>query len=217
MREVKKWGVFVPERDASWEQGTAFSELYDRYSQCDAMICLCLKQGGRKHVEEAGYWQLIICSLCGGHGIHSKCNRFAPVYICPDCSSSPGPSRAAISERDINEAGPSNAEPMRFAVPRPIRNQDSIVISDSSDDEDEKKEEKKDEEAPIKKRSFAVNGETKEDGQSPEIEGPPPKKRNCAVKSTTKQAVQRYEAMKRYVRLSTFNKMTKLRKSGAAR
>ena len=42
--EMKSFGVYVPEQDASWEthnNGALFEDLLERHGRCDAMNCIC--------------------------------------------------------------------------------------------------------------------------------------------------------------------------------
>ncbi|KAM7376450.1 hypothetical protein PAMP_006183 [Pampus punctatissimus] len=51
--EMLRMGIFIPERDASWElEANAFSELLEVYRRCDASICLC--DNGRTYSAKTG-------------------------------------------------------------------------------------------------------------------------------------------------------------------
>jgi len=50
--------IFVPEQDASWElEGDHFEELEQRYSKCDAEVCLC--PAGREDEEDFTEWEIV--------------------------------------------------------------------------------------------------------------------------------------------------------------
>lgn len=86
--EIPNRGVFIPEKDASWEQEpNAFSELLDRPSSCAAEVCKCEK--GREFNEENGPWDFQICLGCGSKCIHADCLNLPEdqdiYYICELC------------------------------------------------------------------------------------------------------------------------------------
>ncbi|KAG7233451.1 hypothetical protein INR49_007019 [Caranx melampygus] len=96
--EMLRMGIYIPERDASWElEENAYSELLEVYRRCDALTCLC--GDGRSHSAKTGY-QLIdqsepgrrlhsyskvkghhLCCLC------SLCLRWFEVIRCRLCGS----------------------------------------------------------------------------------------------------------------------------------
>ncbi|CAJ1074868.1 G2/M phase-specific E3 ubiquitin-protein ligase [Xyrichtys novacula] len=86
--EMLRMGVFIPERDASWElEAGAFSELLEVYRRCDALTCLCVD--GRSHSAESGWFQVIRCRLCGSRGTHRKCSGLrlgTRHWSCSDCT-----------------------------------------------------------------------------------------------------------------------------------
>lgn len=85
IRTIKLYGVFVPERDASWElDENAFSELYYVHETCDVAKCLC--PYGRKYNARRGSYMLVLCPLCGSFGAHAKCSPQTG-FVCPSCNS----------------------------------------------------------------------------------------------------------------------------------
>ncbi|XP_060938200.1 G2/M phase-specific E3 ubiquitin-protein ligase [Limanda limanda] len=71
--EMLRMGIYIPERDASWElEANAYSELLEVYNQCDAAACLCTD--GPTHSAKTGWFEVIRCRLCGSRGTHRKCS-----------------------------------------------------------------------------------------------------------------------------------------------
>lgn len=68
-------GVFVPDRDAEWEDGDTFADHYKDYDQCDAEVCL--NPEGRKHDiwKKCEPWYIVLCCTCGSSGIHRRCGN----------------------------------------------------------------------------------------------------------------------------------------------
>ena len=84
--EMLKFGVFVPDRDADWENGDAFADQLHRHDTCDAPVCLC--PSGRKFDDEDTDWEIMLCVLCGAQGIHVLCgglDKARPRWKCPMC------------------------------------------------------------------------------------------------------------------------------------
>ncbi|KAF5277438.1 hypothetical protein FQA39_LY06251 [Lamprigera yunnana] len=85
IKTIKSWGVFVPERDASWElDGNAFSELLYVHDTCDNENCICPE--GKNYSEESGKWKILLCKMCGSIGAHSGCTDFRRKFVCDVCS-----------------------------------------------------------------------------------------------------------------------------------
>ncbi|XP_071403247.1 G2/M phase-specific E3 ubiquitin-protein ligase, partial [Centroberyx affinis] len=86
--EMLRMGIYIPERDASWELETnAFAELLEVYERCDALTCLCSK--GRTHSAKTGWFELVRCRLCGSRGTHRRCSELAVDtrdWACLDCT-----------------------------------------------------------------------------------------------------------------------------------
>lgn len=40
-KEMARFGIYIPQRDASWEENNAFAELLEQYDQCDWPNCEC--------------------------------------------------------------------------------------------------------------------------------------------------------------------------------
>ncbi|XP_028405846.1 uncharacterized protein LOC114528424 [Dendronephthya gigantea] len=86
VKEMKRMGIYVPDRDAAWEDGNNFAELLDKYSSCDSPACKCPL--GRKFSAENGEWELVLCNTCGQFGTHVGCKTWTtnpPSLLCPTC------------------------------------------------------------------------------------------------------------------------------------
>uniref|UniRef100_A0A671VAR0 G2/M-phase specific E3 ubiquitin protein ligase n=1 Tax=Sparus aurata TaxID=8175 RepID=A0A671VAR0_SPAAU len=85
--EMLRMGIYIPERDASWElEANAYSELLEVYTRCDALTCLC--NDGRTHSAKTGWFEVIRCRLCGSGGTHRKCSGLkvdTRDWACSDC------------------------------------------------------------------------------------------------------------------------------------
>ncbi|KAA0711219.1 G2/M phase-specific E3 ubiquitin-protein ligase [Triplophysa tibetana] len=94
-QEMIRMGIYIPERDASWElEENAFGELLQVYQQCDASKCL--SQKGRKHCTLSGVWEIIRCMLCGSRGTHRRCSSlkfYETDWTCAEC-------KAAVEEKN---------------------------------------------------------------------------------------------------------------------
>ncbi|KAM9341595.1 G2/M phase-specific E3 ubiquitin-protein ligase [Symphorus nematophorus] len=86
--EMLRMGIYIPERDASWElEANAYSELLVVYKRCDALTCLCTD--GRAHSAKSGWFEVIRCRLCGSGGTHRKCSGLkldTSDWACSDCT-----------------------------------------------------------------------------------------------------------------------------------
>jgi hypothetical protein len=88
-KAVVDHGIYIPDKDASWEESAAFHDLERRYEHCDATQCLCPK--GRAHCDDAGSWEMYVCFICGSSGMHLACLPLpmqqddAPDWICDFC------------------------------------------------------------------------------------------------------------------------------------
>ncbi|XP_042243967.1 G2/M phase-specific E3 ubiquitin-protein ligase [Thunnus maccoyii] len=114
--EMLRMGIYIPERDASWElEANAYSELLEVYTRCDALTCLC--DNGRTHSAKTGWFEVIRCRLCGSRGTHRKCSGlklYTTDWPCTDCTqatdgkaslvASPqgGPRRSLLSKRHLS-------------------------------------------------------------------------------------------------------------------
>ncbi|XP_056248562.1 G2/M phase-specific E3 ubiquitin-protein ligase [Seriola aureovittata] len=86
--EMLRLGIYIPERDASWElEANAYSELLEVYKRCDALACLC--NDGPMHSAKTGWFEVIRCRLCGSRGTHRKCSGLkldTSDWACSDCT-----------------------------------------------------------------------------------------------------------------------------------
>ncbi|XP_054162580.1 G2/M phase-specific E3 ubiquitin-protein ligase-like [Oppia nitens] len=81
--EMKDFGIHVPSRDASWEDGNNFADLYDRSHKCSAEMCFSKK--GREYNGD-NHWELFACDGCGSQAIHGKCgNLKSDEWLCAVC------------------------------------------------------------------------------------------------------------------------------------
>ncbi|XP_030854247.1 uncharacterized protein LOC590024 [Strongylocentrotus purpuratus] len=87
--EMKKFGIYLPEKDADWESGGgAYQELYERHNRCDVDQCRCPR--GRKYHTQSGQWEIVLCDLCGSAGCHVSCGGLVTSlddWACKDCTS----------------------------------------------------------------------------------------------------------------------------------
>ncbi|XP_028251337.1 G2/M phase-specific E3 ubiquitin-protein ligase [Parambassis ranga] len=86
--EMLRMGLYIPERDASWElEANAYSELLEVYMRCDTLLCLC--NNGRTHSAKKGWFEVIRCRLCGSRGTHRKCSGLkvdTTDWACTECT-----------------------------------------------------------------------------------------------------------------------------------
>uniref|UniRef100_A0A3B4G685 G2/M-phase specific E3 ubiquitin protein ligase n=1 Tax=Pundamilia nyererei TaxID=303518 RepID=A0A3B4G685_9CICH len=86
--EMLRMGIYIPERDASWElEANAYAELLEVYKRCDALTCLC--NNGCTHSAKSGWFEVIRCRLCGSRGTHRKCSGLkldTKDWACTDCT-----------------------------------------------------------------------------------------------------------------------------------
>lgn len=85
-KTMKHYGVFIPDRDASWElEPNAFEELLYRHKECNAEVCLC--KSGRNY-DNLGPWNIVLCHMCGSQGTHKHCSSLKKNedWICSLCA-----------------------------------------------------------------------------------------------------------------------------------
>ncbi|CAL8273850.1 unnamed protein product [Merluccius merluccius] len=86
--EMLTMGIYIPDRDASWElESNAFEELLQVYENCDAPDCCCRK--GRSYSAKSGWFEVLRCRLCGSRGTHRKCAGMdldTSDWSCLDCT-----------------------------------------------------------------------------------------------------------------------------------
>ncbi len=85
VKEMKKFGVYVPSRDASWEKNNRFEDLYQRNYSCGAKKCNCRK--GRQHNGD-NEWEILACDGCGANSTHIKCAKLdvgSDEWFCDVC------------------------------------------------------------------------------------------------------------------------------------
>jgi len=89
-RDAQWQGVFVPERDASWEQEpNAFRGLSRRRLRCDFDSCQCPQGRNFRDVDVEGKWYIVRCVLCGGPSTHVQCSQVKDIasWACGTCKS----------------------------------------------------------------------------------------------------------------------------------
>ena len=72
---MKQFGIYVPEKDAAWEEHNAMDANFITIPECRAKICFC-QNGGPDHrlfdsVDSS--WEILGCHSCGTKGIHVRC------------------------------------------------------------------------------------------------------------------------------------------------
>ncbi|XP_065651992.1 uncharacterized protein LOC100214759 isoform X2 [Hydra vulgaris] len=86
--EMSMFGIYIPQRDAVWEENDAYDDLLHRYDKCDIKTCFC--EFGNQHSTADGDWMFVHCSYCGQSAVHSFCFKkmisSGPEYICSDCA-----------------------------------------------------------------------------------------------------------------------------------
>lgn len=84
--EVRRRGVFVPDRDAKWElEKGAFAEIYFTHTFCDITNCAC--PFGREFVDTKK-WKFFKCIHCGATGTHKACFEMIDIkkgFECFQC------------------------------------------------------------------------------------------------------------------------------------
>ncbi|CAN8185827.1 unnamed protein product [Coccothraustes coccothraustes] len=96
-------GIRIPLRQPAWEDNDAFADLEERHRQCNAVECLY--PGGREEAEEAGPWELLLCSSCAAEGTHRRCSGLRKSTYRWECDSCAGLGTAPRDESELN--GPS--------------------------------------------------------------------------------------------------------------
>jgi len=72
-KEMQEFGIYLPQKDASWELEGRFDTDVNRIKTCGAKVCFCDKEQGRKYNFPDGIWELLNCHACGSTAIHVKC------------------------------------------------------------------------------------------------------------------------------------------------
>ena len=86
--EALNQGVYIPEKDAEWENPTQesfynFQAMGELYNSCDANPCACTK--GPKFNLAGSRFEIIRCDNCGSSAVHIFCGKLmrkAPYFIC---------------------------------------------------------------------------------------------------------------------------------------
>ncbi|XP_056445773.1 G2/M phase-specific E3 ubiquitin-protein ligase [Gadus chalcogrammus] len=116
--EMLTMGIYIPERDASWElESNAFEELLQVYENCDAPDCCCRQ--GRSHSAKTGWFEIVRCKLCGSRGTHRRCSGLDldSSWACLDCTQ-PEELRAPRSVASVQDGTPRRSRlSKRFASP----------------------------------------------------------------------------------------------------
>ena len=72
-KEMLEFGIYLPQKDASWETDGQFFANDSEDKSCGAKLCFCDKEQGRKYNFPDGIWELMNCHACGSCAIHVKC------------------------------------------------------------------------------------------------------------------------------------------------
>ncbi|XP_054652669.1 G2/M phase-specific E3 ubiquitin-protein ligase [Dunckerocampus dactyliophorus] len=128
--EMLRMGIYIPERDASWElEANAYAELLEVYMNCDAHFCL--SDNGRAHSAKTGWFEVIRCRLCGSRGTHRKCSGLkvdTRDWACPECAkatdgkaslvaSPQGVPRRSLLSKRRQPSAPSSISCKRLSLP----------------------------------------------------------------------------------------------------
>ncbi|XP_061677103.1 G2/M phase-specific E3 ubiquitin-protein ligase [Syngnathoides biaculeatus] len=121
-REMLRMGIYIPERDASWElEANAYADLLEVYTHCDAHVCLCAN--GRAHSAKTGWFEALRCLLCGSRGTHRKCSGLevdTVDWACPECTkSAEGNASQVASPRAAPRRTPASKRRLH-APPSPV-------------------------------------------------------------------------------------------------
>nr|CAB3264833.1 PHD finger protein 7 [Phallusia mammillata] len=122
--EMKRMGIYVPERDASWELShDAFTDLLERHSICDVKQCIC--PHGKDYNLKGTEWAVVLCDLCGSSGTHIACseevdseNSYYSCEVCTEIHGTDGAREMAVSMGVIS---PPKATPRRSTRRRALR------------------------------------------------------------------------------------------------
>ncbi|XP_055380494.1 uncharacterized protein LOC129611385 isoform X2 [Condylostylus longicornis] len=88
--QIRLDGIFVPDRDASWEkEPNAYSDLHRPHRKCVAEDCLCPK-GKEYNNSSSRLWAIILCCMCGAYPLHVGCYQsstgmVSSDFVCNDC------------------------------------------------------------------------------------------------------------------------------------
>ncbi|XP_015705342.1 PHD finger protein 7-like isoform X2 [Coturnix japonica] len=96
-------GIQIPVRRPSWWDDEEYQLLRERHRWCDARMCIYI--GGRERAQEAGPWQLLLCSSCGSEGTHRYCTFWATNGNSWECNTCAGAGTASHLNSDL--ASPS--------------------------------------------------------------------------------------------------------------
>lgn len=135
--ELPNRGIFIPDKDASWEtEPNAYQELLERPHECAAEKCICSK--GRTHHSES--YKFIFCGTCGSSAIHEKCHKKQTAYNCADCNEFISLNNTTESEVFTNEdrsrRGSSSSSESTESIIRPRRSNTNLRMRLTSDSED---------------------------------------------------------------------------------
>ncbi|NXG20360.1 G2E3 ligase, partial [Grallaria varia] len=88
-KEMLRMGIYIPERDASWElEENAYQDLLQCYQHCDVKRCRCKE--GRDYNEPDSKWEIKRCQSCGSRGTHLACSSMKSReenWECVECRS----------------------------------------------------------------------------------------------------------------------------------
>ncbi|TRY80113.1 hypothetical protein TCAL_09428 [Tigriopus californicus] len=170
-----QYGVYIPNRDAAWEQPShenfyQFAAMGQSRRHCDAPKCLC--DIGRSYHKPNSNFQIVPCTFCGSRAVHIKCGRLDPEsirYICEthgdDASPTSQDHSTDASESSENETGErADVAVADHDVEEPKDDSEGsdkpqevqlVDLSTSSEDEHKKEVDARSESAQSRKRRLA--------------------------------------------------------------
>ncbi|XP_027746768.1 PHD finger protein 7-like isoform X2 [Empidonax traillii] len=106
LMEMLTMGIRISKRPPSWESDPAVEALEQRQSRCDTATCLC--PGGRKHTEEEGPWELLLCSSCAAEGTHRHCSSLESSASSWECKGCAGTETGSTDNSELVKPGTSS-------------------------------------------------------------------------------------------------------------
>lgn len=128
-KEMQRFGIELPDRDALWETDDYQSGIMDRNTTCSALTCYC-PNGIRFQLRDSP-WEFVTCDTCGWHNsTHMGCSGLKSPYdswICPDCilaapaTLSPPAKRQKVSDEMRKKHNEILFEEIKYAKARTLK------------------------------------------------------------------------------------------------
>lgn len=84
---IRERGIFLPDRDASWELEPNAYDSFQLTLSCNAKPCLCPYGPIHAVKQSKSKWFLLKCIFCGSNAMHKLCsNNNSNQYKCADCT-----------------------------------------------------------------------------------------------------------------------------------